>query len=156
MTELQAAILLVQLTRVEELKHTRMANADYLRERMREIEGIGAVPHVPEQNYYSFMFRYDSAAFKGVSKQEFQKALAGEGVPTFCSPGSQAPAYRSPYFHFRDQDFSQVHCPVAERAFNEEAVGFHGSYMLIGGKEDMDDIVDAIVKIQEYADELAS
>lgn len=156
MTELQAAILLVQLTRAEELKHKRMANADYLRLRMREIEGIGTVPHSPEQNYYSFMFRYDSERFSGATKQQFVEALGAEGVPTFCSPGSQAPVYRSPYFHSHGQDLSQVHCPVAERAFEEEAVGFHSTYMLIAEKEDMDDIVAAIVKVLEHADELVS
>lgn len=68
-------------------------------------------------------------------------------------PSAGAPAYQSPYFHFSGHDFSKVRCPVAEKAFDEEAVGFHGSYMLIGGREDMDDIVDAIIKIQENADE---
>jgi len=99
MTEFQAAILLVQLARAEEQKRRRMENADYLRARLAEIDGIGEVPHSPEQNYYSFMFKYDARYFKGLPKKKFKEALAAEGIPTFCSPGDQYPAYRSPHFH---------------------------------------------------------
>jgi len=45
--------------------------------------------------------------------------------------------------------------PVTEKMCYDEAVWFY-QYMLLGTKEDMDDIVDAIVKIQEHADEIAS
>jgi dTDP-4-amino-4,6-dideoxygalactose transaminase len=154
MTEFQAAILLAQLDRAEGQVRKRMDNADYLRSRFAEIEGIGAVPHSPEQNYYSFMFKYDAGGFKGVPKKKFDQALKAEGIPTFCSPGSQFPAYRSPNFHCPGQDFSDVYCPVAERAFNDEAMGIRATDTLLGEKDDMDDMVDAIVKIKDNVDEL--
>jgi len=154
MTEFQAAILLAQLARAEEQKRKRMKNADYLRSRLAEIDGIGEVPHSPEQNYYSFMFKYDADHFGGVPKQKFEQALKAEGIVTFCSPGNQHPAYRSPHFHCPWKDFSDVHCPVAERAFNEEATGIRATDALLGEKEDMDDIADAVIKIKDNIDEL--
>ena len=71
------------------------------------------------------------------------------------SPSDQEPAYRSPYFSGK-VDLSKVHCPVAERAYNEEAMGISGAEMLLGDKKDMDDIVNAIIKIKENVDELVS
>jgi len=131
-----------------------MENADYLHRRLAEIEGIGEVPHSPEQNYYSFMFKYDANCFKGVPETKFDQALKAEGITTFSSPGSQHPAYRSPHFHCSGQDFSDVHCPVAERAFEDEAMGIQATGALLGERDDMDDIVDAIAKIKDNTDEL--
>jgi len=155
MTEIQAAILLAKLARTEKEKWTRMANADHLRRRLAEIEGIGEVAYEPEQAYYSFIFKYDSTAFKGVPKQMFKQALAAEGInKLFSSPSDQEPAYRSAYFNPNGRDYSQVVCPVAERAYRHEAVGISGTEVLLGTRSEMDQIVDAIVKIQENADEL--
>lgn len=156
MTEFQAAILLVQLSRMNKHQQKRMKNADYLRKKLSEIEGIGSVRHEPEQNYYSFIFKYDSNYFKGVSKRKFANALKAEGIPMFSSPSDQEPVYRSPYFHVPGKNFSKVYCPVAERAFEEEAVGILGVNALLGEEEDMNDIVDAIVKIKQSIDELVS
>ena len=83
------------------------------------------------------------------------EALAAEGVPLFSSPSHQPPAYRSNSFHPRKRDYSAARCPVAEKAYKEEAVGFQATWILLGGRSDMDDIADAIVKIKENIDELA-
>ncbi len=45
-------------------------------------------------------------------------------------------------------------CPVAERLC-EETAGFHQS-LLLGSREDMDDIVNAILKLHESGAKLAS
>lgn len=156
MTEFQAAILLAQLTRTAAQRRTRIENAAYLRKRLSQIEGLSPVRHDPEQNYYSFMFKYDRRYWQDLPKQKFTSALKAEGIPLFCSPGDQYPVYRSPFFHVPGKDYSRVHCPVAERAFTEEAVGIHAVHGLLGKKEDMDDIVDAILKLRENLDELAA
>lgn len=155
MTELQAAILLAKLGRAEEEKWVRIENAAYLRSRLAEIEGIGEVSYEPEQTYYSFMFKYDSAAFKGVHKRRFAEALAAEGInKLFSSPSDQEPAYRSAYFNPHGRDYSDTFCPVAERAYEVEAVGISGPDVMLGSRSDMDEIADAIVKIQDNIDEL--
>ena len=155
MTEIQAAVLCAKLTKAEDEKWTRIANADHLRRRLADIDGIGEVAHEPEQAYFSFMFKYDPAAFKGVPKQVFVAALVAEGInKLFSSPSDQDPAYRSPYFNPCGRDYSGVVCPVAERAYEHEAIGISGTDVLLGSSSDMDQIADAIVKIQNHADEL--
>ncbi|MBZ0256761.1 DegT/DnrJ/EryC1/StrS family aminotransferase, partial [bacterium] len=49
-------------------------------------------------------------------------------------------------------DYSAVECPVVNRICNEEAVWLSQETFL-GDKSDMDDIAEAIKKIQQYADE---
>lgn len=155
MTEFQAAILRAILPRAEAQKKKRMENADYLRSRLSEISGLTQIPHQPEQAYYSFMFKYDARAFNDVPKPQFRAALTAEGITgLFSSPSDQEPAYRSPYFNPHGCDYSGVHCPVAERAYKEEAMGIQGTSVLLGEKSDMDEIADAIIKIQENIDEL--
>ena len=155
MTEMQAAILIAQLDRLEQQRLVRIENAEYLKDRLSEIEGITPLKQTREQNYYSYIFKYDSSCFKDVPKAVFMEALAAEGIPLFSSPSHQPPAYRSDSFYPRGKSHAQVNCPVAEKAFNEEAVGFQATWMLLGTREDMDDIADAIVKISENIDELA-
>ena len=156
MTEIQAAILMAQLPRMESQKQKRIKNADYLRKRLAEIEGIGNVPFEPEQNYYTFMFKYDKTRFKDVPKLKFTTALKMEiRIAWFSSPSIQEPVYRSPYFR-ANKKYSKLVCPVAERAYNDEAMGVLGTSTLLGDKEDMDAIADAIIKIKENIDELAA
>jgi len=154
MTEFQVAVLLIQLDRLEEQRLKRVENAEYLKERLQQIEGVAALKQSLDQNYWSYLFKYDSAYFQDVPKQTFQEALRAEGIPLFASPSDQGPAYRSPYFYSPRRDYSDVYCPVAEKAFEEEAIGFSATWMLLDEKEDMDDIIDAIVKIKQNIDEL--
>ena len=44
-------------------------------------------------------------------------------------------------------------CPVSERAAYQEAVWF-SHHLFLGGKEDIDSIVDAIFKVMENIEEL--
>jgi hypothetical protein len=55
----------------------------------------------------------------------------------------------------RDVDYSQVHCPVSERAAYEEAVWLP-QFLLIGDDHDIHDIAEAIAKVSHHADALAS
>jgi dTDP-4-amino-4,6-dideoxygalactose transaminase len=154
MTEMQAAILLVQLSRLDEQKAVRQANARYLSSRLSEVAGISPLPDAPDQNYYSYIFKYDPCGFKGLPKARFMEALTAEGIELFSSPSHQPPAYRSPKFYSSRRDYSDVYCPVAEKVFNEEAVGLRATWTLLGPRADMDDIADAVLKVQEHVDEL--
>jgi hypothetical protein len=50
-------------------------------------------------------------------------------------------------------DYSTVAWPVTDRACDEEALWVRQN-MLLGERQDMDDIVAAMAKIQGYSDEL--
>ncbi len=154
MTEFQAAILLVQLTRLEKHKKKRIENAEYLKKLIMETEGLTPLKQDSDQDYYSYIFKYDSGCFEDISVQLFKKALIAEGVPCFSSASDQFPVYRSPVFHSPRRQYLNVYCPVAEKAFMEEAVGLPASGILLGEREDMDDIIEAILKIKGNLDEL--
>lgn len=156
MSEWQGAILLTQMARLEEQTERRNRNALYLAERLSAIPGIAPLKRderVTRHAYHLFIFRYDGAAFGGRSRQEFLQALAAEGIP--CSAG-YVPLYGQKAFRINSEthpfpaqrvDYSQVHCPVTERVCAEEAI-WMGQSILLAEREDMDDIVEAVAKIQ--------
>ena len=164
LSELQCAVLLAQMERVEELAQKRQENGDYLAQRLRGIEGISpqdADGRVTRNAYHLFIFRYHAEAFGGAPKEKFVKALSAEGIPT--STGYK-PVYYEPVFKTAPVffpgiksdtmvDFDRVDCPVCERVCAEESMWFKQS-MLLGTKQDMDDIVAAIEKIRANSEEL--
>ena len=55
--------------------------------------------------------------------------------------------------YFKKADPSRFSLPVCEKVFRDESIAFHHS-VLLGEKIDMDDILNAVVKIKENVDEL--
>lgn len=167
MTELQGALLLSQMTRLDEQTARRNDSGDYLTERLGQIDGIAPLSrpaYATRHGYHLYIFRYKSEAFGGAPKDRFIKALRAEGIP--ASPGYSIPLYKQPVFtekkfgayqHAaagRDIDYGALHLPETERACFEEAVWFTQN-VLLGSRDDMDDIVRAIAKIRERKNELA-
>jgi len=167
LTEFQGAILLAQLTRFDEQVRRREENAGYLTTLLRQIPGITPArmyEGVTRNAYHLYMFRYDPAAFSGLSRARFLQALKAEGIP--CG-GGYSPLYREPflentlnsraykYIYTARQlaDYRQrLNCPENDRLC-AEAVWFTQT-MFLGGREDMDQIATAIGKIQKQAGEL--
>jgi dTDP-4-amino-4,6-dideoxygalactose transaminase len=156
MTEWQGAILLAQMTRLDAQTERRNRNALYLADQLGHIPGIAPLkrdPRVTRHAYHIFIFRYDASEFGGLPRPEFLRALAAEGIP--CSPG-YVPLYRQGAFRINSAshpfpaqrvDYGQVRCPVTERVCEHEAV-WMGQSMLLAEREDMDDIAEAVGKIQ--------
>src|SRR5690242_13069147 len=167
MVEMEAALLLAQMTRLEEQTTLRTGNALYLTSLLREIRGI-----VPAQMYegctrnayHLYMFRFQKDDFGGLPRVTFLKALAAEGVP--CSRG-YLPLNREPFLKTALESRAyrklfpedvlknweeRTECP-ANQQLCEEAVWFTQN-MFLGNKSDMDQIADAIRKIQKHAKEL--
>lgn len=156
MTEFQAGILLAQMERMEELMKKREENARYLTERLREIEGIEVLTpykEVTRHAYHLFIFKYKSSYFNNIPKMEFVKAMNAEGIP--LKPGYTTPLYRIPAIanSIKDKAYKDLYLPETERACKEEGVWFSQN-VLLGTKEDIDDIIIAIKKIQEYGNEI--
>jgi len=161
MTGWQAAILLAQLERLDEQTEIRNRNALYLSERLWEIKGIKPAKRdarITKHAYHLYVFRYNPEEFGGKPRAKFLQALSAEGIP--CSSGYnplykhdlfKAPIQKCPLscgYYNGKVDYSKVHCPVTEKACNEEGVWFTQN-MLLGDEKDMDDIVEAIKKIKE-------
>jgi L-glutamine:2-deoxy-scyllo-inosose/3-amino-2,3-dideoxy-scyllo-inosose aminotransferase len=154
MTELQAALLLAQFTRLDEQVNHRDRNGRWLDGELARIEGIRPLhrdPRIERQSYYAYVFRYDAAAFGGLPVEVFRTALEAEGIP--CGP-TYGPVYATdlwgpaPYERWRI-----AFAEVADRVDDEAVLLAHE--MLLGDEDDMADIVEAVRKIQAHRDELA-
>jgi dTDP-4-amino-4,6-dideoxygalactose transaminase len=162
MTEWQGAILLAQLERLPEHMKRRSNNAAYLTARLNEVHGITPARvdnRVTRHAWHLYMATYDADAFGGKPLQAFLEMLRGEGVP--CSPGygplHHAPSVRRAWAEQEGKisawDMTTVDlpqwppCPVAEDLCTR-TIWFKQN-MLLGDHKDMDDIVNAILKIQK-------
>ncbi|HWQ56498.1 MAG TPA: DegT/DnrJ/EryC1/StrS family aminotransferase [Bryobacteraceae bacterium] len=168
MTEFQAAILLAQMARLEEQTRTREANARYLTSLLKEIPGIGTqkiYEGCTRHAYHVYKFRYLKEQFAGMPRERFVKAMSAEGVS--CVTGYDelnkrrhiknvlaSRGYRRIYSKkVLDAWEERNRCPVNDQLCTQ-AVGFTQN-MLLGPRSDMDQIADAVRKIQAHAGELA-
>lgn len=168
LTEFQAALLLAQMSRLEDQSQTRENNAAALTAMLKEIPGItpaATYANCTRNAYHLYMFRYDAAAFAGLPRDRFLKALKAEGIP--CS-GGYSPLNREPLFEHtlsskgyqriygekRLKDwFEQNQCPVNDRLCGETV--WLTQTMLLGGRSDMEQIAGAIAKIHRHGADLA-
>ena len=84
MTEYQAAILLMQMKKFNELHKRRNENARYLSNRLNEIDGIKVMCPTEgssELGWYVFPFTFDPSKFNGLNKTEFERKLQEQGIP---------------------------------------------------------------------------
>ncbi|MEW6356091.1 MAG: DegT/DnrJ/EryC1/StrS family aminotransferase [Planctomycetota bacterium] len=170
LSEWEAAIGLVALTRLAEQAETRWRNVRYLADGMAEIPGLSGLEideRVTRWNPFCWHFKFISEEFDGIYRDVFRKAMNAEGVPVGLGPTE--PLYR--YKIFADgkwgetgcpircplykgkMDYTKVHCPEAERIHDTEACLINHA-RLLGPQEDMDLILDAMRKVRENVDEL--
>jgi len=161
MTEMEAALGIVQLSKLDEMNSQRIELADYLTTKINEINGLNHtkndfVKHV----YYAYGIHYDEKKI-GIPRGKFCEALNAEGIPMWG--GYVKPLYLNPLYlerrayafkHYKGKAVYQKGiCPVAESLYENELI----VTMICrppAVKEDMDDIVNAIKKIIENKDEL--
>jgi dTDP-4-amino-4,6-dideoxygalactose transaminase len=168
MTEFQATILLAQMTRLEDQMQTREQNAAYLRGLLKEIPGI--VPArmyegCTRNAYHIFMYRYQKEHFAGMPRKRFLEALKAEGVD--CNAGygrlnkeafiKNSLSSRSWQRLFPAETLAKweerTACPANDK-LSEEAAWFTQT-TLLGPRSDMDQMAEAIRKIQQHSGELA-
>lgn len=157
MGELQGALLNAQLRRLDDQCRRRMENGTYLAERLRKIPGVAPqtlTPDATRHAFHLFCFRIDAEEV-GIPRHTFLKALAAEGIPNFC--GYPEPLYRQrlfldrefgPFTGCRGVDYAKVSCPNCE-AICHELGGWLEHRLLLGTRDDMDDIVRAFEKVCE-------
>jgi len=171
MNEFEAAVLLGQLLSVEERFARRNENAAYLTSRIKDIPGI-----VPQKLYegtasgsfYIYAMTYRKEHFNNADRTKFLKALRAEGVSLDGYIGQglhkepwiehilNSKVYQKMFAPERLQRYRQENrCPNCDQVC-QEMVMIWASGPLLGSKEDMDDIADAIVKVYENRDRLSS
>ncbi len=166
-TDFQAAVLFEQLKRLPNQVKKRDQNAIYLNSKLENIDGITPMKRDKRttlQSYFNFAFKYDAKYFKGLSVWHFRPALAkelGVTVEPCYIPLNNCPLYRPltkkryniNKKHLKAIDPARFKLPECQKAFAETSVTMH-HFVLLGGKKDMDQIVRAIIKIQDNVDEL--
>jgi dTDP-4-amino-4,6-dideoxygalactose transaminase len=164
LTEFQAALLLAQLSRLEEHTLKRQANAEIIFQGLRTIPGIIPIendPRISRRGYHMFPIRLNLQEL-GITRDRFVEALTAEGVPAMS--GYVTPLYKNPMFermssnpHSRPYlgdvvDYRQVCCPVCEQICTDTFWLFHT--LLLSDSSAMESIVDAIQKVRENVDQL--
>jgi len=148
MTEMAAAILSAQLTRLEQQTLTRERNAAILDEALAAIDGITPQPgdeRITRRAYHLYCVRIDPDVF-GCTRERFVEAAAAEGLP--IGAGYDRPLYAQPAFtEGAEGDYASGRCPVAEDLCYRSGMWFVHP-ILLGTEEDMADIVAIFRKIK--------
>jgi dTDP-4-amino-4,6-dideoxygalactose transaminase len=171
MNEFQAAVLLPQLASAQERFQRRNENAAHLTSRLKGCPGIvpqKLYPGTASGSFYIYAMSYKREQWNDVPRSGFLKAVEAEGVS--LSPYIDQGLHREPWVEnilkskvyqklfsarrlqrYRDE----LSCPNCDRVCQEMAMVW-ASGPLLGTRSDMDDIADAILKVYESRDKLAS
>jgi perosamine synthetase len=162
MQQIQAMMLLSQMKRIQKDADARLENAGYLNKKLGEIPGIKPAKMVEGNNrpaYHMYPFRFVSDEFGGVPRSKFLEALRAEGIPCSAGYGQQnkdglieealnSRGYKRLFSKKRLNRWREENHLPGNDQLAREAVTFFQS-MLLGTKNDMDDIVNAVSKLYE-------
>lgn len=161
MTELEAALGIAQLERMDYLISERVKLGTYLASEINKIDGLSHVKYdFVKHVYWMFGFRYNEEII-GIQRNLFCDALKAEGIP--CFAGYIEPLYLNPIYlqrgvyafkHYNGKaKYEKGLCPVAESLYEKELIN-----TLIcrppASIEDMQDVVNAIHKVIHNKEEL--
>ena len=153
-TEIQAAIALAQLERLEEQTELRAKNAKRLYAAMEEIKGIEPLtwqPYCDRHGHHLVIARFVNENFEGIGRSQFLAALSEEGIP--CSSFYPMPLWKQPmYKNDRSLKYRETSCPVTEAACRE--IIFFEQALFLAEPERVDLIGEAMKKVREHAGEL--
>ncbi len=163
-SDFAAAVLMAQLTRLDEVSAKREAHAARLKEGLKSVPGIclqESYPEATRSNYYCFGLRYDKQQFNGAGRDKVIAAINAEGIPLgagypplnkepFVEDNLNSRGFRAIYTRERlDRYRKGNHCP-----HNDELCAtsmLMGQEVLIASKQDLDDVVEAFAKVQKNA-----
>lgn len=163
MTELQGAVALAQLEKLQGIIERRRELGNRLTNRLKTIDGVipQLIPDYAKHTYFMFLFRLDFSKLSATA-EEFSTALTAEGIPSqfhtitggMCEyqydifknrsafPNSQHPFVNSAFG--TDVSYPEGLCPVAEKAFTET---INLSMSEFYTDQDIEDMATAIEKV---------
>lgn len=152
MTEFQAAIILAQLTRLEEQMALRNKNAQLLTKLLNDIEGIQPMQvdsRMTRHAYHLYCLKLDSGVVDRIDKKSFIKAVEAEGIPLLHG---YLPLYRNKAITdatlMLTGSIPEYSCPVCERMSDHEAAWLPHEVLLADEKA-MYDIATALEKVMK-------
>jgi dTDP-4-amino-4,6-dideoxygalactose transaminase len=171
MNEFEAAVLLAQLAGAQERFRRRNENAAYLTARLKGFPGLipqKLDPGTASGSFYLYSMTYRKEHFNGADRSRFLKAIAAEGLG--LSPYIERGLHREPWVEnvLKSKVYQKMYSPGRLRRYRDELacpkcdqvcqemVMLWASGPLLGTRQDMDDIADAILKVYENRDQLAS
>ena len=169
MTEIEAAIGVEQLRKLDGLLQVRNLLASHLTKRLAEFHGLLNPPVIypnATHSFYDYVIRVNEKAL-GVSRHAFAEAMKAEGV-TF-NEGYVRPLYLLPMFQKRiaygengcpwtcqykgNVNYDKGICPVTERLYEHELLWGDVCHSPLT-TEDIDDVADALRKVIDHASDL--
>lgn len=170
MNEFEGAILMAQLDGVRERFELRNANADYLNAKLKDFPGL-----VPQRRYegtengglYIYALAYHKEHFNNADRSKFLKAIQAEGIGfTGYIPNG---LHREPWVdHLTGlRSYKKMYSTARLKTFKEQMVlpqcdiassrmvSLWASGPLLGSRQDMDNIIDAIMKVYDHRDKLS-
>lgn len=160
MTELEASIGIVQLTKLDKMNKERIKLVEYLTKKINTVDGLKHTKYEHVKHvYYVYSFSYDEEKI-GIGRDKFCEAMRAEGIP--CYGGYVKPLYLNPlYTERRAYAFKHYNgnvlyekgiCPITEE-LNEKLLVLIPICRPPAKIKDMDDIFNAIIKIIKNKDE---
>jgi dTDP-4-amino-4,6-dideoxygalactose transaminase len=163
-TEMQAALLEVGLTRLLDQTATRNANMAYMDDRLSETIGMSPQwidPRITRRPGYVYVTQFDPSTFGGLTSRQLNAALYMEGIP--CGKGNP-PMHRYDllqlteqnsftYRNFKDRmDFANMHFPVAEKV--TETTVWMAHQFFLGDTDLVDYFIEALERVREQSKEV--
>lgn len=159
LSEWQGAVLSQQLVRLDGQGAVRTRNCAFLDKTLPDIKGItpqALDPRCTRNGHYAYIFHYDKRPFSGLPVNKFIEAFNKEGIPTQASypPIHELAVFQSGEYRKRlppEQDkekhaFLKASFPHTARGAWETV--WLPQPVLLGSQEEMQQVVDAIRKIQ--------
>jgi dTDP-4-amino-4,6-dideoxygalactose transaminase len=169
MNEFEAAILLGQLAGVKDRFALRNENANYLYSKLKGFPGVvpqKLYPGTDSGSFYLFSMSYKKEHFNNADRAAFLKAVNAEGIPLdgYIKMGLHREkwvdtilnqkVYQTMYSPERLQKYrDEIDCPVCDQVCKDMLM-IWASGPLLGTKDDMDDIINGIMKVYENRDQL--
>lgn len=169
-SEFVAAVLKVQLTRVDELIDRRTENAEYLTQQLSDVPGIHPLvldERITRCSYLGYSAHYYAEELDGVHRDVFLKALRAEGVSIgtgyttlvhempLCNGENLRPEDRRRFTGRNIDAAKEGSFPNAEHARSHTSLRMVQDWLL-GNRELVDDVAKAIHKVVENIGELKS
>jgi perosamine synthetase len=172
MNEFEGAVLLGQLAGAKERFLKRNENANYLSSKLKGFPGLvpqKQYPGTESGSYYHYAMTFHKEHWDGADRSQFLKAINAEGIGfgSYIKNGLHREpwvdhiiglkVYKTMYGEDRLKAFKEdLDLRNCDRICNETLVSIWGSGTLLGTPEEMDSMIDGIMKVYENRDKLRS